>query len=58
MFKPLHVQAPPNNYKSPPPLNRNTKNPPLNRPSKYKPTQGGLYLEFTLKYKVKTKQKW
>ena len=30
----------------------NAKNPPLNRPSKYKPP-GGLYLETSLKYKVK-----
>ena len=40
----------PSKYK--PPQTRNTKNPPLNRPSKYKPP-GGLYLEITLKYKVK-----
>ena len=44
-------------YKSLPkraPQNRNAKNPPLfYRPSKYKTPQGGLYLEFTLEYKVK-----
>ena len=38
MYKPLQI--------------RNAKNPPLNRPSKYKPP-GGLYLEISLKYKVK-----
>ena len=32
------------------------KNPPLNRPSKYKPPPGGLYLEITLKYKVKERK--
>ena len=45
MYKSLQKRAP---------QNHNTKNPPLNRPSKYKtPGGGGLYLEFTLEYKVK-----
>ena len=43
MYKPLQIQAP---------QTGNAKNPPLNRPSKYKPP-GGLYLEISLKYKVK-----
>ena len=50
--KPLQIEAP---------QNRNAKNPPLNRPSEYKPPPpggGGLYLEFALENKIKTKQKW
>ena len=35
------------------PQNRNAEDPPLNRPSEYKPSEGGLYLEFALEYKVK-----
>ena len=49
MYKSLQKRAP---------QNRNAKNPPLNRPSKYKTPRGGLYLEFTLEYKVKQSKKW
>ena len=58
MYKPLHVQAPPNNYKPPPP-NCNTKKPSVKLPLQMYTHPGGLmYLEFALEYKVKTKQKW
>ena len=43
MYKPLQIWAP---------QIRNAKNPPLNRPAEYKPP-GGLYLEISLKYKLK-----
>ena len=35
---------------------RNAKKPPLNRPYKYKPPPGGLYLEISVKYKVKQRK--
>ena len=44
MYKSLQKRAP---------QNHNAKNTPLNHPSKYKTRGGGLYLEFTLEYKVK-----